>query len=99
MYAVSHSHGQGHETSYAQIVAGVLGVPMESIRLRNGDPAVRLIGNATGGSRSLLGVGSVMQQGAKLVVEKGLALASAELEAAPADIEFTGGAYRIKGTD
>ena len=99
LYAVSHNHGQGHETTFAQIVAGVLGVPMESIRLKSGDPAVRLIGNASGGSRSLLGVGSVMQHGAKLVVERGLALASAELEAAVADIEFTDGAYRIKGTD
>ena len=99
MYAVSHSHGQGHETSYAQIVSAVLGVPIENFRLRNGDPAVRLVGNATGGSRSLLGVGSVMQLAAKQVVEKGLALAAKELEAAAADIEFASGAYRIKGTD
>ncbi len=99
MYAVSHSHGQGHETSYAQIVSAVVGVPMEKFRLRNGDPAVRLVGNATGGSRSLLGVGSVMQLAAKQVVEKGLALASKELEAAAADIEFRDGVYRIKGTD
>jgi aerobic carbon-monoxide dehydrogenase large subunit len=99
MYAVSHSHGQGHETSYAQIVSAVLGVPLENFRLRNGDPAVRLVGNATGGSRSLLGVGSVMQLAAKQVVDKGLALASKELEAAAADIEFADGAYRIKGTD
>src|SRR6266705_3119408 len=99
MYAVSHSHGQGHETSYAQIVSAVLGVPMEKFRLRNGDPAVRLVGNATGGSRSLLGVGSVMQLAAKRVVEKGLALAAKDLEAAAADIEFREGSYRIKGTD
>ena len=99
MYAVSHSHGQGHETSYAQVVSAVLGVPIERFRLRNGDPAVRLVGNATGGSRSLLGVGSVMQIAAKQVVEKGLALASKDLEAAAADIEFSEGTYRIKGTD
>jgi len=99
LYAVSHSHGQGHETSYAQIVASVLGVPMEKFRLRNGDPAVRLVGNATGGSRSLLGVGSVMQLAAKQVVEKGLALAARDLEAAAADIEFADGSYRIRGTD
>jgi carbon-monoxide dehydrogenase large subunit len=99
MYAVSHSHGQGHETSYAQVVSAVLGVPIENFRLRNGDPAVRLLGNATGGSRSLLGVGSVMQLAAKQVVEKGLALASKDLEAAAADIEFADGSYRIKGTD
>src|SRR5260370_14581843 len=72
---------------------------MENFRLRNGDPAVRLIGNATGGSRSLLGVGSVMQLAAKRVVEKGLALAARDLEAAAADIEFREGVYRIKGTD
>jgi len=60
---------------------------------------VRLVGNATGGSRSLLGVGSVMQLAAKEVVEKGRALAARELEAAQADIEFVDGAYRIKGTD
>jgi carbon-monoxide dehydrogenase large subunit len=99
LYAVSHSHGQGHETTYAQIVSGVLGVPMESVRLRNGDPAVRLVGNATGGSRSLLGVGSVMQLAAKEVADKGRALAAETLEAAAADIEFAHGAYRIKGTD
>ena len=99
MYAVSHSHGQGHETSFAQVVSAVLGVPLENFRLRNGDPAVRLVGNATGGSRSLLGVGSVMQLAAKQVVDKGLALASKDLEAAAADIEFRDGAYRIKGTD
>ncbi|TMH76148.1 MAG: xanthine dehydrogenase family protein molybdopterin-binding subunit, partial [Betaproteobacteria bacterium] len=99
MYAVSHSHGQGHETSYAQIVSSVLGVPIEKFRLRNGDPAVRLVGNATGGSRSLLGVGSVMKLAAKQVVEKGLALAARDLEAAAADIEFRDGSYRIRGTD
>src|SRR6266516_6364562 len=47
MYAVSHSHGQGHETSYAQIVSAVLGVPMENFRLRNGDPSVFLDTTAT----------------------------------------------------
>jgi len=49
---------------------------------------VRLVGNATGGSRSLLGVGSVMQLAGKQVVEKGLGLAAEDLEAAAADIEF-----------
>jgi carbon-monoxide dehydrogenase large subunit len=99
MYAVSHNHGQGHETSYAQVVSRVTGLPLENFRLRNGDPAVRLVGNATGGSRSLLGVGSVMLLAAKEVVEKGLALAAKDLEAAAADIEFADGSYRIKGTD
>jgi carbon-monoxide dehydrogenase large subunit len=99
LHAASHSQGQGHETSYAQVVAAVLGIDMESIRLRSGDPQVRVIGNPAGGSRSILAVGSVMQLAAKEVVQKGLALAAEELEAAPADVEFSAGAYRIKGTD
>ncbi|HKX38395.1 MAG TPA: xanthine dehydrogenase family protein molybdopterin-binding subunit, partial [Burkholderiales bacterium] len=53
--AASHSHGQGHLTAYAQIVAGVLGIPMESVRLRTADPDMNMVGNPTGGSRSLLG--------------------------------------------
>jgi carbon-monoxide dehydrogenase large subunit len=80
-------------------VAGVLGVPMETIRLRTADPDQHLIGNPTGGSRSLHGVGSVFQLAAREVVKKGLALASEELEAAAADIEFADGIYRVSGTD
>jgi len=97
--ATSHSHGQGHETAYAQIVAGVLGVPIESIRLRTADADQHLVGNPTGGSRSLLGVGSVLQLAAHEVVKKGIELASEELEAAAADIEFADGIYRVSGTD
>jgi carbon-monoxide dehydrogenase large subunit len=97
--ATSHSHGQGHETTYAQIVSGVLGVPMERIRLRSADPDMNMVGNPTGGSRSLHGVGSVLLMASQEVVRKGLALAAEELEAAPADIEFVDGCYRIKGTD
>jgi carbon-monoxide dehydrogenase large subunit len=97
--ATSHSHGQGHETVFAQIVSGVLGVPMESIRLRTADPDMHMVGNPTGGSRSLLGVGSVLQMAAQEVVKKGTALAAEALEAAAPDLEFTGGEYRIKGTD
>ena len=97
--ATSHSHGQGHETTYAQIVSGVLGVPMETIRLRTADPDMHLVGNPSGGSRSLLGVGSVLLLASQEVVKQGLALAAEELEAAAADIEFVDGKYRIKGTD
>ena len=97
--AASHSHGQGHHTTYAQIVSGVLGVPMESIRLRTADPDMHMVGNPTGGSRSLLGFGSVMLMAAQEVVKKGVALAAEALEAAAQDIEFVEGKYRIKGTD
>src|SRR5690606_14601406 len=90
---------QGHETTYAQIVSSVLGVPMERMRLRTAQPDELVVGNATGGSRSLLAVGSVLQLAAKEVVEKGKALAADELEAAVQDLEFRDGAYRIQGTD
>ena len=99
IYAPTHNHGQGHETTYAQLVSGVLGIPIEKVRLRTAGPGFYLTGNATGGSRSLLAVGGVIYLGAQELVKKGLALAADELEAAQADIEFTAGEYRIKGTD
>ena len=97
--ATSHNHGQGHETVFAQIVAGALGVPMETIRLRTADPDMNLTGNPTGGSRSLHGVGSVMLLASQEVVKKGMALAADDLEVAQADVEFVDGRYRVKGTD
>jgi carbon-monoxide dehydrogenase large subunit len=99
IYATTHNHGQGHETTYAQLVSGVLGIPIEKVRLRTAGPEFYLTGNATGGSRSLLAVGGVVYLGAQELVKKGLALAAEELEAAPADIEFAAGEYRIEGTD
>jgi carbon-monoxide dehydrogenase large subunit len=99
LFGPTHNHGQGHETTYAQVVSGVLGIPLESIRLRTAGSDFYLLGNATGGSRSLLAVGSVMLLAAHEVVKKGLALAAEELEASVADIEFSAGRYRIKGTD
>src|SRR5438067_3465022 len=99
MYAPTHNHGQGHETTYAQLVSGVLGIPLEKIKLRTAGADFYISGNATGGSRSLLAVGGVMFLGAHELVKKGMALAAEALEAAQADIEFAAGEYRIKGTD
>ncbi len=98
-HSVSHSSGQGHETAFAQIIASVLHVPLHSISVREGDPTVRLVGNGTGGSRTITGAGSVMLTAAREVLAKGLSFAAIELEAAEQDIEFTQGSYRIKGTD
>jgi len=99
VYAPTHNHGQGHETTYAQLVSGVLGIPLEKIKLRTAGPDFYITGNATGGSRSLLAVGGVIYLGAHELVKKGMALAAEALEAALADIEFAEGEYRIKGTD
>ncbi|HYR34032.1 MAG TPA: xanthine dehydrogenase family protein molybdopterin-binding subunit [Burkholderiales bacterium] len=99
IYAPTHNHGQGHETTYAQLVSGVLGIPMEKVKLRTAGPEFYITGNATGGSRSLLAVGGVIFLGAQELVKNGMALAAEALEAAQADIEFAAGEYRIKGTD
>jgi aerobic carbon-monoxide dehydrogenase large subunit len=99
IYAPTHNHGQGHETVFAQLVSGVLGIPMEKIGLRTAGPDFYITGNATGGSRSLAAVGSVIMLAAQEMVKKGMNLAAEKLEAAAADIEFVQGRYRIKGTD
>src|SRR6185295_13655150 len=91
IYAPTHNHGQGHETAFAQIVGKELGIDIQSIRLRTADADFYLLGNATGGSRSLAAVGSVIMLGAQEMVKKGLALAAEQLEAAPADVEFVKG--------
>jgi len=95
----SHNHGQGHETTLAQIVAGVLGIPMTKIRLRTSEPEFNLVANPSGGSRTLIGIGSAMLFAAREVVHNGLDLAAEELESAKTDLEFKQGEYRIKGTD
>ena len=95
----SHSHGQGHETTLAQIVSGVLGIPVEKLRLRTSEPDFFMVANPTGGSRTLLGIGSAMFNAAHEIVRNGIPLAADELESAAADIEFAAGSYRIKGTD
>jgi len=97
--ASSHSHGQGHETSFAQVVGSVLGMPMENIKLRTGEAGMRVGGGGTGGSRSMVSFGSSFFLGAGEMVKKGRELAAKELEAAVEDIAFDHGEYAIRGTD
>jgi carbon-monoxide dehydrogenase large subunit len=99
MYAAPQSNGQGHETTFAQVLASTLGVPLSLFRLRSGEAGVRVVGNGAGASRTMLGTGSVFQIAAHQIVEKGIALAAEALEAAAADIEFEDGVYRVIGTD
>ena len=91
--------GQGIQTSYAQIVAELLGVPPESVRVIQGDTDVAQSGGGAGGSRSLQVGGSAALAGSRKLIEHGKALAAAELEAAAVDIEFAAGRFRIAGTD
>lgn len=94
VYSVSHSQGQGHETSFAQVVAETLGVDFERVRLRQGDEDRPLYGNHTGGSRSMVGAGSACHLAAKKVIEEGKALAALELGVEPSQVEYANGAFR-----
>ena len=95
----THNHGQGHETTLAQVVSAVLGVPVEKIRLRTSEADFFMTANPTGGSRTLLGIGSAMHLASHEIVNNGMALAADALESAQADLEFVAGDYKIKGTD
>jgi carbon-monoxide dehydrogenase large subunit len=95
----SHSHGQGHETVYAQIVAEALGVPMERVEIVHGDTDRVPYGIGTYGSRSLAVGGSAMAMSVDKVIAKGRRIAAHLLECGEADLVFSGGVYRAKGTD
>ncbi|HJU20012.1 MAG TPA: xanthine dehydrogenase family protein molybdopterin-binding subunit [Stellaceae bacterium] len=95
----SHSHGQGHETSFAQLVADGLGVPLENVEIVHGDTARIPFGMGTYGSRSLAVGGSAIVQAMDKIVAKGKKIAAHLLEAAEADIEFKDGNFAVAGTD
>ena len=95
----THDHGQGHWTSFAQIVSERLGVPFESIRLMQTDSDALPAGGGTGGSKSLMASGAAFAEASDLVIEKARVAAADELEASAADIEFAQGVLRIAGTD
>ncbi|MGE3831396.1 MAG: xanthine dehydrogenase family protein molybdopterin-binding subunit [Parvibaculaceae bacterium] len=95
----SHTHGQGHETVYAQIVADALGVDFEAIEIVHGDTDRVAYGIGTYGSRSIAVGGSAMKISLDKVVEKGRKIAAHLLEADAGDIVFEKGVYSITGTD
>jgi carbon-monoxide dehydrogenase large subunit len=95
----THNHGQGHETSFAQVVAERLGVPFGNVRVVFGDTALVEKGAGTHGSRSMRMAGSAMLGAANVLIAKGTAIASHLLEAAAEDIAFAQGAFRVRGTD
>jgi carbon-monoxide dehydrogenase large subunit len=99
LVVATQSSGQGHETSFAQLVAARLGIPAEMIRLRQGDSRDVPRGLASIASRSLLMAGSALSLACDAVIEKGRKAAAEQLEAAVADIEFNDGRFRVCGTD
>jgi len=97
VYTGSHSHGQGHETTFAQLVADQLGIPMEQIEIVHGDTAQIPFGMGTYGSRSACVGGSAIVKSLDKVKEKGRKIAAHLLEASPDDLVFEGGKWSVKG--
>ncbi|MDS1269864.1 xanthine dehydrogenase family protein molybdopterin-binding subunit [Lipingzhangella sp. LS1_29] len=91
-------HGQGHDTCWSQIAADQLGVDYADVRVLHGDTQVAPKGMDTYGSRSLVVGGAALVQACTRVVEKARPVAAHLLEAAVEDVEFTGGAFRVRGT-
>src|SRR5665213_3219036 len=99
VFTGSHSHGQGHETTFAQVVAGRLGIPVENVDIVHGDTGRVPFGMGTYGSRSLSVGGTAIVKALDKVIAKGRKIAAHLLEAAETDIEFTDGKFTVAGTD
>ncbi len=93
------SAGQGHETSFAQLVVEWLGVEHDRVRLLTGDTDVATVGGGSHSGRSMRLAAVVMARAADQIVERGTRLAAWRLEAAAADIEFAHRRFTVRGTD
>jgi aerobic carbon-monoxide dehydrogenase large subunit len=92
-------HGQGHVTTFSQIVADRLGVDIDAVEVLHGDTAVSALGMDTYGSRSLAVGGVALWQASDKVVAKARRIAAHQLEVADEDLEEAGGRFTVKGTD
>jgi len=99
VFTGTHSHGQGHETTFAQLVSDQLGIPFSQIEIVHGDTAKIPFGMGTYGSRSLAVGGSAMVKAADKIIAKGKKIAAFLMEASVEDIEFKDGTFRVAGTD
>ena len=99
VFTGSHSHGQGHETTFAQVVASRFGIPIEDVDIVHGDTSKILFGMGTYGSRSIAVGGTAIVKAMDKVVNKGKKIAAHLLEAAESDIEFKEGFFQVAGTD
>jgi carbon-monoxide dehydrogenase large subunit len=92
-------HGQGHDTTWSQLVADKLGVPFEDVRVLHGDTQVVPRGFDTYGSRSVAVGGPAIASACDKVIAKAKVIASALLEAPPEEIDFEAGAFKVRGSD
>ena len=99
VFTGSHSHGQGHETTFAQLVADELGLPFEDVEIVHGDTDKIPFGMGTYGSRSLAVGGSAIFKSVEKIKEKGAKIAAHLLEASAEDLKYEEGKWTVKGTD
>ena len=99
VFTGSHSHGQGHETTFAQVVADKLGMAVENVDIVHGDTSKILFGMGTYGSRSAAVGGSAIVKALDKIVTKGKKIAAHLLEASEGDIEYDKGVFKVAGTD
>ncbi len=99
VFTGSHSHGQGHETVFAQLVCEGLGVPIDQVEVVHGDTGQVPFGMGTYGSRSLAVGGSAIQMAIDKVIAKGKKIAAHLMEASEGDVEFADGQFTVAGTD
>src|SRR5439155_403947 len=97
VFTGSHSHGQGHETTFSQLVADELGVPMEDVEIVHGDTGAIAFGMGTYGSRSASVGGTAIHMSIHKIKEKGKKIAAHLLEASPGDMEYVNGQFQVKG--
>lgn len=99
VYTGSHSHGQGHETTFAQLVSESFGIPLENIEIKHGDTGEVQFGMGTYGSRSIAVGGPAILKACDKVIDKAKKIVAHILEASEADIEFKDGKFTVSGTD
>ena len=99
VFTGTHSHGQGHETTFAQLVAEQLGIPFANVDIVHGDTNKIPFGMGTYGSRSLAVGGTAMVKAMDKIIAKGKKIAAHLMEASVEDIEFADGTFSVTGTD
>ena len=99
VFTGSHSHGQGHETTFAQVVADRLGIALDNVEIVHGDTGRIAFGMGTYGSRSIAVGGTAIMKALDKIEAKAKKIAAHLLEAAAEDIEFKDGMFRVAGTD
>jgi len=99
VFTGSHSHGQGHETTFAQVVAARLGIPVDNVDIVHGDTGRVPFGMGTYGSRSISVGGSAIMRAIDKIEAKAKKIAAHLLEASDTDIDFANGEFTVKGTD